>query len=219
MSLRRRPWALKPALGGLGGLGALATLAAAPLALAAGSPASALAADSPASALAVARLQGFFTAAGVVTTAVGVPGERKGDRVSRTWGFIPQCPAGACGTIQLVRQRGAGFDRILLHRRRPAYYTGSGTFLVAARCGNRIYRSGLRAKYTITLTVRSAVAEGSTVLATGFTATYRNPKRTGLTPCYSPPSYDSARYLGGPAPPAPAGSIRRERSTRSSTGS
>ena len=71
------------------------------------------------------------------------------------------------------------------------------------RCSGRVYAAGERARYTITLTVTSATASGNTVLATGFTATYRNPTRTGLTSCYTAPAYDSAHYVGAPAPPPP----------------
>lgn len=186
-----------------------AALAAAPVALAA----------APQGLPQVARLQGYFQAAGTVSKAVNVPDEYRGEHVTRTWAFIPSCPSGACKTVKLVRQRGNGYDRLTLHRRRPGYYTGSGTFTVPVSCAGRVYSAGERAGYTITLTVTSALASGSTVSATGFNAGYRNPSRTGLTHCYSAPSYDSARYVGTPLPPAPSGSIRRVRSTRSSTGS
>jgi hypothetical protein len=187
---------------GTGALGAVPALAAAPEGLAN-----------------IARLQGEFIATGTVRSAVGVPGEHRGQHVTRTWTFVPKCPTGACATVQLTRQRGvSAHDTLLLHRQRPGYYKASGTFTVPVRCAGRVYRNGERARYTITLTVTSASASGATATATGFTATYRNPGRTGLTRCYSPPSYDSARYVGTPAPP-PSGAIRSERNTRSSTGS
>lgn len=167
----------------------------------------------------VARLQGYFTASGTVTRAVNVPGEYQGERVSRTWAFLPSCPSGPCATVRLIRQRGPGYDRLILHRRRPGYYTGAGTFTVSVACAGRVYRAGERARYTITLTVTSAAVTSGAVTATGFTATYRNPSRVGLTRCYSAPSYDSAHYVGTPASPAPSGSIRSVRSSRSSTGS
>jgi hypothetical protein len=153
-----------------------------------------------------ARLQGQFIAAGTVLSAVNVPGERRGQHVTRTWTFVPLCPTGACATVRLTRQRGANaHDTLRLHRQRPGYYKGTGTFTVPVRCAGRIYRNGERARYTITLTVTSAVASGATAIATGFTATYRNPRRTGLTPCYSAPSYDSAHYVGAPPPPPSGG--------------
>ncbi len=193
-----------------------ATLAAAPATLAA---APATLAAAPEGLAHVARLQGYFNAAGTVTRAVNVPGERRGERVTRTWAFISSCPSGACAAVTLIRQRGTGYDRLTLHRRRPGYYTGAGAFTAPARCAGRVYSAGERAPYTLTLTVTSAVAAGDAVSATGFTATYRNPSRTGLTRCYTAPSYDSARYVGTPLPPPPSASIRRVRSTRSSTGS
>jgi hypothetical protein len=155
-----------------------------------------------------ARLQGAFSASGTVLSAVNVPSERRGQQVMRTWTFTPVCPAGACATVQLVRQRGeTSHDRVILRRQRPGYYKGTGSFIVPVVCGQRTFRNGERANYTITLTITSAVASGSTASATGFTATYRNPRRVGLTRCYTAPSYDSARYVGtpAPAPPAPSG--------------
>lgn len=150
-----------------------------------------------------ARLQGRFIAVGTVLSAVNVPGESRGQHVTRTWSFVPLCPTGACATVRLTRQRGTNaHDTLRLRRQRPGYYKGTGTFTVPVRCAGRIYRNGERAHFTITLTVTSAVASGATAVATGFTATYRNPSRTGLTPCYSAPSYDSAHYVGAPPPPS-----------------
>lgn len=203
--------------GKLGLVGLLAALAGASAALASAPPSAPAAA--PPGLAQVARLQGAFTAAGTVIRAVNVPGEYRGQRVTRTWSFVSSCPSGACPTVTLTRQRGSGFDRLRLHRRHPGYYTGAGTFTVSAQCAGRVYNAGERARYTITLTVTSAVASGSAVSATGFTATYRNPSRTGLTRCYTAPSYDSAHYVGTPVPPGSSASIRRVRSTRSSTGS
>ena len=74
----------------------------------------------------VARLQGQFTASGTVTQSVGVPGELRGEHVTRTWTFVPTCPTGACATVRLTRQRGASaHDTLLLHRQRPGYYAGT----------------------------------------------------------------------------------------------
>ena len=175
-------------------------------ALAAGSVCAAPALAAPEGLTQTARLQGQFIATGTVLNAVNVPGERRGQRVTRTWAFVPLCPTGACATVRLTRQRGAnGHDTLRLHRQRPGYYKGTGTFTVPVRCAGRVYRNGERARYTITLTVTSAVASGATAIASGFTATYRNPSRTGLTPCYSAPSYDSAHYVGAPPPPPPGG--------------
>jgi hypothetical protein len=154
-----------------------------------------------------ARLQGTFIVKGTVRSAVNVPGERRGEKLTRRWSFTPKCPVGACGTVQLARQRGAkSTDTLLLHRRRPGYYTGTGSFTVPVRCNGRIDRHGERARFTITVTITSATAAaaGAPATATGFTATYRNPSRTGLTKCYSAPAYDSARYTGTPAQPPPS---------------
>jgi hypothetical protein len=170
-----------------------------------------------------ARLQGIYTADGLVTHAVGVRGEYVGEHVTRKWEFTPMCAVGACPTVELTRQRGSRtsrlFNRLILYRQQPGYYTGRGTFTIPIRCGRRVVKRGQRVPFTITLTITSAAAVGTTVLATGFTATYRNTHRIGLTRCYNPPSYDSAHYVGAPATPPPTGSIRRVRRTRPSTGS
>lgn len=195
-ALRRPAAALLAALvtGGLG----TAALTGTPAALAGSSP-------PPAPAI---RLQGQFTATGTVTSAVNVPDEYRGQPVTRTWTFVPQCPSGGCAAVQLIRQRDAtGQDRLLLLWQPAGYYEGSGTFTVPVSCAGRTYANGERARYTITLTITSAATTtgASTTTATGFTATYRNPRRTGLTRCYSAPSYDSARYAGTPAAPPSGG--------------
>lgn len=177
----------------------------------------------PPALLAAARLQGYWTASGVVTTAVNVPGERRGDPVTRTWAFVPPCPAGACPTLRLVRQRGPGYDTVLLHRTAPGVYVGTGSFYAPTRCRQTVYGKGERVPFTIRVTITGVARQpDGSVLVTTFAATYRNPERFGLTRCFSAPSYDSASYAGVPAtppPPAPSGAIRRERRMPSSAGS
>lgn len=163
-----------------------------------------------------ARLQGVFAVSGVVTQAVGVPGEHRGERVIRTWALLETCPVGACATVVLVRARAAGQDKLLLHLRAPGLYSGDGAFVAPVRCGGRLYRNGERAKFTITIQITAAVVQGAVVQATGFSASYRNRARTGETRCFSAPSYDSARYVGAPAT---TGAIRSVPSTQSSTAS
>ncbi|MGH2868390.1 MAG: hypothetical protein ACRDNK_12595 [Solirubrobacteraceae bacterium] len=193
----------------------LATLAALSLI---GAPAAA--APVPPALLAAARLQGFWTVSGVVTKAVNVPGERPGARVTRTWAFVPGCPTSACPTLTLVRQRGPGFDKVQLRNAAPGVYVGTGSFYAPARCRGTLFRKGERVPYTIRVTITGVAQQpDSSVLATTFAATYRNPRRIGLTRCYSAPSYDSATYGAVPAPPPPAGAIRSERRMASSRGS
>jgi hypothetical protein len=184
-----------------------------------GAPAAA--APVPPALLAAARLQGYWTASGVVTKAVNVPGEHRGDLVTRTWAFVPVCPNGACPTVGLVRQRATGYDDIVLHSVQPGVFVGTGSFYAPARCGATLFRKGELVPYTITVTITGVAQQpDGSVLATTFAATYRNARRFGLTRCYSAPSYDSASYVGAPSTPPPsAGAIRRERRTSSSTGS
>jgi hypothetical protein len=150
-----------------------------------------------------ARLQGTFTAHGVITRSVNVPGERRGQHLTRAWSFLPQCSAGVCRAVQLVRQRGAtGRDQLILHRRRAGYYTGRGSFTAPVRCSGRVVAAGQRVQFTITLTIVADAVEGSQRLATGFTATYLSRKRTDLSRCFLAPARDSARYRGTLNPPA-----------------
>jgi hypothetical protein len=186
-------------------LGALATLAA-PVPGAA-------AADPP---LAQARLGGVWGMQGEVTKAVGIPGERPGETVSRTWTFTPLCPIGQCPTVALQRNRSGGADSLVLTLRSPGFYKGSGSFYSPVRCHGVSYRKGERVPFTISVRIIAAVATSAAVDATRVTATYRNRQRIGLTRCVSPPSYDSAGYAGAPSP-VPA--IRRVARTRSSTAS
>ena len=171
-------------------VGALATLAA-PLSAAGASP-------DPL--LAQARLGGVWDMLGRVTKAVGIPGEHRGEAVSRTWTFTPQCVTGQCPTVTLLRNRAGGTDSLLL----------------TVRCHRVSYAKGEVVPFTITVRITAAVATSAAVDATRVTATYRNQERIGLTRCVSPPSYDSASYRGAPsATPA----IRRVARTRSSTAS
>ncbi len=202
----------------MSGPATLATLAALSLV---GAPAAA--ASVPHALLAAARLQGFWTVSGVVTKSVNVPDERPGDLVTRTWALVPRCPTGACPTLMLVRQRGPGYDNVPLHSTGPGVYVGTGSFYAPAQCRGTLFRRGERVPYTIRIAI-TAVAQqpDGSVLAATFAAAYRNPRRVGLTRCYSAPSYDSASYTAAPAapPPPPAtGAIRSERRTPSSTGS
>lgn len=181
-----------------------------------GTPPSGAVAAPPNPLLAQARLGGVWAMLGRVTKAVGVPGEHRGETVSRAWTFTPLCPFGQCRTIALQRNRQGGTDSLILTLRRAGYYTGTSFFYAPVRCHRRSWRKGELVPFTITVRITAAVATSAAVDATRITATYRNRKRIGLTRCVAAPSYDSARYVGGPAP-APA--IRSVASTRSSTAS
>lgn len=147
--------------------------------------------------IAAARLQGSYSAAGIVTQAVGIPDEHRGDRVTRSWSFISPCPSGACPLLGLHRQRAGGIDPMFLVRTSPGVYTGSSAFYAAVRCRGRLYRRGAAVPYTLTVHVTAAAAQpDGSQLATSFTAVYRNRQRVGRTPCFQPPSYDSASYTG-----------------------
>jgi hypothetical protein len=147
--------------------------------------------------LGTARLAGNFDLAGRVTTAVRIKGERKGQRVSRTWSFLPACQVGACRTVGLLRRRRGGSDRVTLTRKRPGYYTGIGSFYVPLKCGGKLYRRGELAPFTITVTVTAALRDPTgTVVATRVNATYTNSQRRNLTKCVAFPGHDAASYHG-----------------------
>ncbi len=165
--------------------------------------------------LARAHLGGYYGVSGVVTRANNVPGEHKGQHVTRIWAFPTSCP-GQCARIVLVRQRGGGTDTVVLHRRKPAYYSGTGSFNAPVRCDGQLYKAGERANFTITVRITGAIVQHNIVQATNFTATYNNPHRVALTHCVTLRSSDAARYVG--TPPA-VGVTSKLPSRLSSTGS
>ena len=153
-----------------------------------------------------ARLDGSFLLAGVVTDAKLIPGEKVGQRVTRTWTFTSRCPTGACSQVQLARPRPSGTDRLTLRRKSPANYTGTGTFYAPARCGSKTFARGTRVPFTITVKVTSARLIGGVVTATRVNTTYLNRSRTNLTPCVAVVGHDAATYHGHLViPPAPSG--------------
>jgi hypothetical protein len=159
--------------------------------------------------LGAARLEGPFQLAGRVTVAKLIPGERAGQTVSRTWTFNPACPAGACDTVTLVRARASGADRLLLHRRKPGYYVGDGTFFAPVRCGSQIYVKGAAVPFTITVRVTGLLAAPGVLVASRVSASYVNRSRRNLTPCVGVLGHDAATYHGhlqlGPAPSGGSG--------------
>jgi hypothetical protein len=152
-----------------------------------------------------ARLVGNFLLAGRITVADNIPGERRGQTFLRTWSFASSCAVGACATVVLVRPRANGIDTVPLRRRRPGYYTGAGQFYAPLKCGKRTYARGALVPFTITVTVTAASANVTTVTATRVDASYTNPTRMNLTPCFAVLGHDAARYHGhlviGAAPP------------------
>jgi hypothetical protein len=144
------------------------------------------------------RLQGTFAMHGRVTTAVNVYGEHVGQRVQRTWTFIPRCPRGACRRVILKRQRSGQniLDRVVLERRKPGVYVGHGHFWVALKCQGQVVAHGGRASETITVRITRTTIVGATHFATAIRATYDNPTRVNLTACPGGIGHDAARYHG-----------------------
>lgn len=158
-----------------------------------------------------ARVQGRFTMRTVVTAAVNVRGEYRGERLTRTWRIRPsRCRGDVCRVLHLRRTRGKGRRLgLTLYRGHGGGYIGHGTFPVALSCRGRVVHRGALAPYTIRLRVTAARAVGGIRFARRLTATYVNRTRVDRTRCAFTPSYDAARYSGRlrgglPSPPRPA---------------
>lgn len=157
-----------------------------------------------------ARVSAAFAMNGRISTAVRVPGERRGQRFARRWTFTGEdCAGNICGRLLLTRERSAGqFDHLLLSRTGVGRYAGNGRFYAALECKGAIYPAGQVAPYRVTVAVTRAVTIQGIAFATGLTATYTNRRRTDRTICPTGPSHDAATYSGtaspGPSPPSAA---------------
>ncbi|HEY1507417.1 MAG TPA: hypothetical protein VGF93_00335 [Solirubrobacteraceae bacterium] len=171
-------------------------------------PVARAAAQPPAPPFPDARLQGSFDLAGRVTAAHAVKGEHVGETVDRVWSFASSCPVGQCPEVTLTRARANASDTLVLHRRGPGTYAGTGSFVAPLRCAGRLYPAGEKVPFTITVKVTFAVPFGGATFATRVSATYRNRKRLNRTPCVGALGHDAANYHGhleaaaGPAPGA-----------------
>jgi hypothetical protein len=143
-----------------------------------------------------ARLQGTFALTGRVTVAVAVPGEHRGQTVSRRWTFTPACSAPVCATVRLRRQRAGGTDKLVLHRRSAGYYSGAGRFYAPLNCGGQIVRQGETVPFTVTVRITATTPSPGGPIASRLRATYTNRKRLNRTNCVLPPSRDAAAYHG-----------------------
>lgn len=146
-----------------------------------------------------ARVVGVFVMRGVVTVAVNVRGERRGERVTRRWVINALgCHGGSdCNRLLVTRNRGAVRNSfVVLRRVGRGAYSGRGAFWVPLGCLGHRYRLGSRAPYTITLHVMRRRRIGSVWYTTVVSATYTNPRRSDGTRCPLGPAHDAARYRG-----------------------
>jgi PKD repeat protein len=156
-----------------------------------------------------ARLQGSWTMNGKVTRADNVRGERKGQKLKRTWAFTSSCTSGPCSTVLLRRERSSKqFDKLTL-KRSGSTYSGSGKFYVRLKCNGRTYNRGGIAYYAIRVTPTKSRTVQGTQFATAVKATYNNTKRVNKTPCAGSIGRDGGSYTGKltsafPAAPAAA---------------
>jgi hypothetical protein len=145
-----------------------------------------------------ARLGGTFLMLGKLTFVQHVLGEHRGQRVQRTWIFIPRCATGACTRVTLVRRRSGKHirDVVLLKRRRPSLYVGTGHFWIALKCAGQVVGHGGKATEKISVRITHTAVAGATTFATAIKATYQNPSRVNLTKCPGGIGRDGARYGG-----------------------
>jgi hypothetical protein len=153
-----------------------------------------------------ARLGGTFLMIGKLTFVDNVYGEHRGQRVRRTWIFIPNCATGVCNGATLVRRRSGKhlIDTVVLKRRRQNLYVGTGHFWIALKCGGQVVNHGGRATEKITVRITRTGVIGTTLIATGISATYQNPSRVNLTRCPGGIGRDAATYQGSLVGPVPA---------------
>ncbi len=142
------------------------------------------------------RLSGRFAMRGTVTGAVGVRGERPGERVSRTWVFAGACPHTPCRTVTLLRQRQSGGDALTLLHSGTGRYTGRAEFTLPLTCGDRRYARGVVVPFTITVVIEAVRTTGVGPVATQIRASYVSSGRRNETPCVLAPAHDGARYTG-----------------------
>jgi hypothetical protein len=153
------------------------------------------------------RLQGTWAMNGRITRAENVRGERKGQKVARTWTFRATCTGGRqCRTVTLTRRRAhRKTDKTVLQRKSSTRYTGRGRFFVPLRCAGKTYKKGGLAPFTIAVTITRVKKVQSRSFATRIRATYNNPRRINRTPCSGGIGRDAATYSGRaasvPAPP------------------
>lgn len=176
------------------------------------------------------RLEGSFSMSGTVTRAKNVRGEKKGQKVKRTWSFAGSCTGGPCDTVILKRGRGGGqTDRVVLHRQSAGKYSGNGRFFFRIRCAGRVEKKGGEARYKVAVRVTQATDVQGKPFASALVATYDNGKRINHTQCHGGLGSDAARYTGqlkaAPTPPTadftstPSGATTRSFTDRSSKGS
>jgi hypothetical protein len=150
-----------------------------------------------------ARLQGSFAMRGRITAGGGVPGERPGKRVRRTWKLSPTCASGQCRRERLVRHRGRVLQRLTLSRVAHGRYRVRSAFYGPLRCGGRIYQSGEQVVFVISVRVRRAVRIQQRLFATRITASYRAVSAINHTPCVAFLGRDAAVYTGHLSSPLP----------------
>lgn len=171
--------------------------------------AAAAAAASPAAPATDARVVSPFTMYGRVGSALRVPGEHRGQWITRQWTFTGlSCGGNVCRTLSLLRERSAHlYSSIVLHRIGIGRYAGSSRFYAALECEGRLYPRGEDVPYRITVKVTQSVTVQGIRFARKLAATYTNRRRIDRTKCPIGPSHDAARYTGVasllPSPPTP----------------
>jgi PKD repeat protein len=143
-----------------------------------------------------ARLQGAWTMKGKITRADNVRGERKGQKVKRSWTFTPNCSTGPCSKVVLRRERSnKQVDKVTL-KRSGSTYKGSGKFYVRLKCNGKTYRHGGIAYYSIKVRVTKSTTVQNQTFASAISASYSNSRRVNKTPCTGSIGRDAGTYSG-----------------------
>jgi hypothetical protein len=152
------------------------------------------------------RLVGTFRMEGRITKAVGVRGEHKGQKLTRSWSIGSPCLGPAtCPAITVDRLRGAGHHApVTIRRRAEDVWLGNGAYTFPLRCEGRRYPKGGLAPYTLRIKIIAVQLVQDVPFATAISANYVSKARINRTRCAGGFGSDAAQYTGFLASPLPA---------------
>jgi PKD repeat protein len=163
------------------------------------------------------HIVGSFQLSGVITKVVNVKGERRGQRIKRTWSFQPAACSSSlvCEQIVVTRARAGGRrDTATLTRAAPGIYKGTGSYPIAVRCGRKRLPSGGTGSFSLRVHIRAVQLIQNVPFATAIDATYRSIARVNQTKCPGFLGQDAASYQGPvaalPSPPTANFSYARQ---------
>lgn len=83
------------------------------------------------------RLEGTFDMKGKITKSIRIDGEKKGDKFTRTWTFVPKCATGVCSKVRLTRSLKDGSTEKLDMKWDGKQYKATKTTKLSAPCGGK----------------------------------------------------------------------------------